>query len=120
MSKNDTNRKYDYLMNTASFLFFMCYIPEFYANYKNKNANIYNLIEKIVLLGATGFALGYSLSIKNDALIVNYAPLFGLDTIALLMRFYYVYQNRNRDVAIRHHTQVMNIDIENPIQNIDL
>ena len=30
----------DYLMNTASTLFFICFIPEFYANYVNKNANL--------------------------------------------------------------------------------
>lgn len=116
MSENHTT-EYDYLMNTASFLFFVCYIPEFYANYKNKNANIYNLIEKVVMLGATGFALGYSLSIKNNSLIINYAPLFGLDAIALLMRFYYVYVNRNTDVIIHHHKHVMEIDIENPIHH---
>lgn len=114
MSEN-SNKKYDYLMNTASVCFFICYIPEFYANYKNKNANIYNLIEKVVLLGATGFALGYSLSIKNDSLIINYAPLFGLDTIALFMRFYYVYKNRNIDVTL--HIPVMENDIENPIHD---
>jgi len=117
MSDNYT-KNYDYLMNTASFLFFVCYIPEFYANYKNKNANIYNLIEKVVMLGATGFALGYSLSIKNDSLIINYAPLFGLDAIALFMRFYYVYINRNTDVTIHRHKEIMEIDIENPIHNI--
>jgi hypothetical protein len=116
MSDNNT-KDYDYLMNTASFLFLVCYIPEFYANYKNKNANIYNLIEKFFILGATGFALGYSLSIKNNALIINYSPLFALDAIALFMRFYYVYMNRNIDVTI-HHKQVMEIDIENPIHNI--
>lgn len=118
MSEKSTNEKYGYLMNTASFLFFVCYIPEFYANYKNKNANVYNLIEKIVMLGATGFALGYSLSIQNESLIINYAPLFGLDAIALSMRFYYVYVNRNTDVAVRHHHHkqvVEEYDVENPI-----
>ena len=56
-SENDPN---EYLMNTASVLFFLCYIPDFYANYKNKNANIYNVFEKLVMLGGTGFGLAYS------------------------------------------------------------
>ena len=38
----------EYLMNTASILFFICYIPEFYANYINKNANTYNVFEKVI------------------------------------------------------------------------
>lgn len=90
----------DYLMNTATILYFICYIPEFYANYVNKNANNYNVLEKVCMLLATGFGLGYSLSINNRALIVNYGPLFGLDCIALCMRSYYAYQNRNREVRV--------------------
>ena len=35
---------YDYLMNMATLTFFICYIPELYANYKNKNANILETI----------------------------------------------------------------------------
>ncbi len=91
---------YDYLMNIATGLYFVCYIPEFYANYINKNANLYNIFEKIVMLSATGFALGYSLSTKNNTLIYNYGPLFALDTVALGMRGYYAYHNRGREVRV--------------------
>lgn len=90
----------DYLMNIATGLYFVCYIPEFYANYINKNANLYNIFEKIVMLSATGFALGYSLSIKNNTLIYNYGPLFALDTVALGMRGYYAYRNYGREVRV--------------------
>ena len=83
---------HDYLMNIASTLFFICYIPELYANYKNKNANLYNMPEKVVLILASGFALSYAIVNDDVSLISNYAPLVGLDIIAFLMRLYYVYK----------------------------
>ena len=84
---------YEYLMNTASVLFFICYVPELYANYKNKNANIYNLPEKVVMLVASGLALSYAILNMDDALITNYAPILSLDIVALGMRGYYVYKS---------------------------
>jgi uncharacterized protein with PQ loop repeat len=85
---------YDVLMNTASALFFICYVPELYANYKNKNANFYNMPEKFVLVIASGFAFAYALVNNDNALLANYGPLLGLDIIAFLMRLYYVYKNK--------------------------
>ena len=85
---------YDYLMNTATVMFFICYIPELYANYKNKNANIYNLPEKVLVLSGTAFAFSYAVCINDTVLVSNYAPLLTLDIIALLMRGYYIYKNR--------------------------
>lgn len=85
--------EYDYLMNTATTLYFICYIPELYANYRNKNANIYNLPEKVMVFIGTSFALAYSVLNMNKSLIINYAPLMCLDTIAMIMRIYYVYRN---------------------------
>lgn len=105
----------DYLMNTATVLFFICYIPEFYANYINKNANGYNVLEKCVLLLATGFGLGYSITTKNTTLMINYGPLFGLDAIALIMRAYYAYTNRYRNVRIIDQEY-----IENPLQDLPI
>jgi len=90
----------DYLMNIATGLYFVCYIPEFYANYINKNANIYNVFEKVVMVTATGFGFGYSLSINSQPLIYNYGPLFALDIIALSMRSYYAYKNIGREVRV--------------------
>ena len=84
---------HDYLMNAASALFLICYIPELYANYKNKNANFYNMPEKGVLVLASGFAFAYALVNNDNALIANYGPILGLDIIAFLMRLYYVYNN---------------------------
>jgi hypothetical protein len=104
----------DYLMNTATVLYLICYAPEFYANYINKNANLYNVFEKIVMLSATGFGLGYAVSLKNNTLISNYGPLVALDSIALLMRSYYAYKNRHIDVRILDHEE-----IKNPIQEND-
>jgi hypothetical protein len=85
---------YDYLMNMATVTFFICYVPELYANYKNKNANIYNLPEKVLLLAGTTFAFTYACCINDPVLVSNYAPLLTLDIIALLMRGYYIYNNR--------------------------
>ena len=110
---------YDYLMYTASILFLICYIPDFYANLVNKNANIYNLFEKIVMLLGTTFALSYAIVINNNALIINYSPIIFLDFISVLMRCYYAYKNRNIDVRIINRIPFSeNIhfrDVENPI-----
>jgi uncharacterized protein with PQ loop repeat len=85
---------YDVLMNTASALFFICYVPELYANWKNKNANFYNMPEKVVLVLASGFAFAYALLNNENALIANYGPLLALDVIAFSMRLYYVHNNK--------------------------
>ena len=84
---------YEYLMNLATLMFFICYIPELYANYKNKNANIYNVPEKVLVLSGTAFAFAYAFLINDNVLISNYAILLTLDIIALLMRTYYTYKN---------------------------
>ena len=83
----------DYLMYTASAMYIICYVPELYANWKNKNANIYNIPEKVLVLVGTTFALSYSIINKDPALLANYGPLFVLDLTAFCMRFYYVYKN---------------------------
>ena len=84
---------YDYLMNISSTMFFICYIPELYANYKNQNVNLYNLPEKVLVIFGTGFAFSYALMNGDTTLIINYGSLFSLDTLALIMRAYYVYKN---------------------------
>lgn len=81
-------------MNISSSLFFICYIPELYANWKNKNANIYNMPEKVLILIGSGFAFSFALMNEDTALISNYGPIMILDLIALLMRLYYVVQNK--------------------------
>ena len=85
---------HEYLMNTASAIFFVCYVPELYANWKNKNANFYNMPEKVVLVVASGFAFAYAIVNDDLALISNYGPLLALDIIAFGMRLYYVYNNK--------------------------
>jgi uncharacterized protein with PQ loop repeat len=90
---------HDYLMNTASALFFICYIPELYANWKNKNANFYNMPEKALLLVASTFGLSYAIVNDDIALISNYGPLLALDIIAFIMRLYYVYKNKHITVV---------------------
>lgn len=102
----------EYYINIASVLYIICYFPEFYANWKNKNANWYNVIEKIVMLIACSFALKYSIEIQNKSLILNYAPALTLDSIALLMRFYYAYRNRNRNVKVVYKNPIETINIE--------
>jgi hypothetical protein len=69
-----------------------------YADYKNKNANVYNLPEKLVSLCATAFGLVYSIRIDNTPLMVNYGPHLAMETITLLFKLQYIYQNwSNKD-----------------------
>ena len=96
----------DYLMYVASFLYLSCYVPELYANYKNKNANIYNIPEKIIMLTATTCGLTYALINNNIALIVNYGPMLSLDIIALLMRVYYANINTTTIAEINQINQI--------------
>ena len=86
---------YDFLMNTASALFLICYFPELYANWKNKNANFYNMPEKVIMIIASGFAFSYAVANDDISLLTNYGPILALDIIAFLMRLYYVYKNKN-------------------------
>ena len=85
---------YEGLMNAASACFFLCYIPELYANYRNKNANLYNVPEKVIMLAGTGLAFSYAVVNDDTSLMVNYGPILTLDVVALLMRAYYVWRNR--------------------------
>lgn len=91
---------YEYIMNTATILFFICYIPELYANYHNKNANIYNLPEKVLILCGTTLAFVYACINNDNSLMINYGPLVSLDAIALAMRIYYVYNNKKEDTIV--------------------
>lgn len=90
--------KYDYLMNTSSAIFFVCYIPELYANYKNKNANVYNMPEKVLMLIGSGFAFSFAYMNEDIALMSNYGPIVALDLIAMLMRLYYVV-HKDKEIA---------------------
>jgi hypothetical protein len=85
---------YDYLMNICTVCYIVCYVPDLYANYRNKNANLWNLPEKGLIFVGTGFALAFSILTHDPALIINFAPLFVLDGASLGMRSYYAYRNR--------------------------
>ena len=91
---------YGYLMYTASVLYMVCYIPELYANYKNKKANGWNVPEKVVILVGSTFALLYSIMLEDRTLMINYAPLFALDFIAFVMRAYYACKNCERPTVV--------------------
>jgi uncharacterized protein with PQ loop repeat len=92
--------EYGYLMYTASVLYMVCYVPELYANYKNKNANGWNVPEKVVILVGSTFALAYSIMLEDRTLMINYAPLFALDFIAFVMRAYYACKNCERPATV--------------------
>jgi hypothetical protein len=96
--------EYDYLMNISSAIFFICYVPELYANYKNQNANVYNMPEKVLMLIGSGFALSFAVMKDDIALISNYGPIVALDLIALLMRLYYVLRNNAAPVTLPSET----------------
>jgi uncharacterized protein with PQ loop repeat len=105
------------LMYTASALYFICYFPELYANYINKNANVYNMPEKIIMLIASSLGLTYAIRTNNVALITNYGPLITFDIIALLMRLYYA--NKNNKTATKFSIEE-EINIEESIELVVL
>jgi len=82
------------LMFAASALYFVCYAPIVYADWKNKNANAYNLPERLISLAATTLAFVYSLRIQNISLLTNYGPHLVMETLTLLFKVYYVSKNR--------------------------
>ena len=106
------NMSYDYLMLTASVCFFIGYLPELYANWKNKNANIYNLPERVLLLIGTFFAFSYSIVTNNQALIINYTPILCLDATVLLMRLYYWRMNNKL-------ARIVDVDTIEPQEDIE-
>jgi uncharacterized protein with PQ loop repeat len=114
MSDINSIKNQEYLMNTASVIYFVCYIPEFYANWRNKNSNTYNVVEKVVMVIASSFAFSYAMSINNQALIINYAPILTLDIIGLFMRGFYAWRNRNMDLRVLELREV-----ENPIHDFN-
>ena len=105
---------YDFLMNTASALFFICYVPELYANWKNQNANFYNMPEKALILLASSFALAYAILNNDVSLMSNYGPILTLDIIAFLMRLYYVIKTKNEAtlVASSDSTPIAEIELQ--------
>ena len=90
-----------YLMYIATGFYFCCYLPELYANYINKNANIYNLPEKILLLIGTILAFTYSLQLGDMSIIVNYSLALFIDCVAITTRGYYVIINYRKQLEIR-------------------
>jgi len=88
------------MMYAATGFYFVCYIPELYANYKNKNANIYNIPEKVLMLMGSILAFSYAIQLQNVSIILNYSLNLGIEIIALAMRLYYVLQNNRNTMVI--------------------
>jgi hypothetical protein len=95
-----TDTSFDYLMNICTVCYLVCYVPDLYGNWKNKNANCWNIPEKVLIFIGTGFALAYSVLISDQALIVNFAPLFILDGASLGLRAYYASLNRRKHIPL--------------------
>ena len=83
-------------MNICTVCYLICYVPDLYANYINKNANVWNIPEKVLIFVGTGFALAFAVVTEDKALILNFAPLFVLDGASMGMRTYYACLNRRR------------------------
>jgi uncharacterized protein with PQ loop repeat len=101
-------------MYSASFLYLLCYIPAFYAEIKNKNANVYNLPERVFSLTGTSLALSYALTIDNMPLIVNYASHLILEMCVFLVKINYVYLNGNKKQPIEDTSK----ETFSPIHNV--
>ena len=102
-------------MYTATGFYFVCYIPELYANYKNKNANCYNVPEKILLFIGSLLALSYAVQLGDISIITNYGLAVGIDIIALSMRIYYSYHN-NRQIILPVSTEILSLENVNEAQ----
>jgi hypothetical protein len=98
-------------MYTATGFYFVCYIPELYANYKNKNANCYNVPEKILLFIGSILALSYAVQLGDISIITNYGLAVGIDIIALSMRIYYSYHSNinNQPPQIEELKELQNV-----------
>jgi len=81
------------LMFAATGFYFICHVPELYANYVNKNANMYNMPEKLFMLLGTVLAVTYAIQLGDSAILTNYGLQLGIDVVALTMRGYYVWLN---------------------------
>jgi len=90
----------EYLMYLSSIFYFIGYLPDIYANWINKNANIYNLPERILFLIGTCLAVTYSVKINDNTLIITYVPLLAVDIFTLVMRIYYWQINKNKIAVI--------------------
>ena len=104
-----------YLMYIATGFYFFCYLPELYANYINKNANIYNMPEKILLLIGTILAFTYSLQLGDMSIIVNYSLALFIDCIAITMRSYYVIINYRKQLEIQYIVKELNTLADSPV-----
>ena len=83
----------NYLMYSATAIYLAVYIPTFYAEFKNRNANIYNLPERIFSIIACLFGLSYSIVNHNTELIVNYTPHLILELIILCVKIRFAHKN---------------------------
>ena len=99
-------------MNTASFIYIICYVPELYANWKNQNANIYNLPEKVLMVFGTSLAFSYSVLNQDRSLIINYTPILVFDILSFTMRGYYVWKNLTRVQLVEDHVDTSDVVAE--------
>jgi uncharacterized protein with PQ loop repeat len=105
----------EYWMFAATTIYFTCYLPEIYANIRNRNANIYNVPEKVMMMAGTICALVYAIRTQNTPLIINYGPLLLLDFIALSMRVYYAYLTHYQSKPILPNTIMVGETTGNPL-----
>ena len=100
----------NYFMYCATGLYLISTVPDIYANYKNKNANLYNLLDKSLLLIACGLGLTYGIVTSNIPIIINYTPSLFLDSFALSLRIYYASQNKFKSLpGIQNTSTVIEI-----------
>jgi uncharacterized protein with PQ loop repeat len=83
----------DYLMYIATSLYFACYVPILYADFKNKNANLNNLPERVLSIVAGLFAIIYAIRVDSTPLKVNYIPHVIIESLVLGVKIVYVYRN---------------------------
>ena len=78
-------------MYSASILFFACNVLDLYATIKYAATNSRISIKIIITSVGSFLALIYSIRINNIPLILNFTPIFFLNTTNVIIRFYYTY-----------------------------
>jgi uncharacterized protein with PQ loop repeat len=84
----------DFVMYSATAFNVVSVLPELYANYVNKNANVYNLPEKIMLVLGCSLGMTYGILSNNTPVFINYLCFVVLESISFGMRVYYSLYNK--------------------------
>ena len=82
------------IMYCATGLIMCNKVVEIGATYKNKNANMNNLPERILSLIANCLGMIFAVYTQNNPIFINYTCISFLDSVSLIVRSYYASYNK--------------------------